>query len=109
MDHTQCLVKTYIIIDCCMYTKRNILEDVNCVLSCGVLHIALSQLLLHNTVEVCEEGNVRLVESNINGSGRVEVCLNEEWRIVGDETWGVEEATVVCRQIGLPTDGQRPI
>ena len=22
---------------------------------------------------------------------------------------GVEEATVVCRQLGLPTDGQRPI
>ena len=31
MDHTQCLVKTYIIkLFRCMYTKRNILEDVNC-------------------------------------------------------------------------------
>ena len=29
MDHTQCLVKI-IELFCCMYTKRNILEDVNC-------------------------------------------------------------------------------
>ena len=59
------------------------------------------------TVRVCEEGDVRLVPvGNVNGSGRVEMCLDREWRIVGDETWGVEEATVVCRQLGLPTDGQ---
>ena len=59
------------------------------------------------TVPACEEGDVRLVPvGNVNGSGRVEMCLDREWRIVGDETWGVEEATVVCRQLGLPTDGQ---
>ena len=43
---------------------------------------------------------------NTNVSGRVELCLSNEWRVVGDETWGVEEATVVCRQLGLPTDGK---
>ncbi|CAI8057712.1 Sushi, nidogen and EGF-like domain-containing protein 1 [Geodia barretti] len=58
-------------------------------------------------VSECEEGDVRLVDSNMNtnASGRVEMCLGSEWRVVGDETWGVEEATVVCRQLGLPTDG----
>ncbi|CAI8029843.1 Tyrosine-protein kinase transforming protein RYK, partial [Geodia barretti] len=57
-------------------------------------------------VSECEEGDVRLVDSNMNtnASGRVEMCLDNEWRVVGDETWGVEEATVVCRQLGLPTD-----
>ena len=61
----------------------------------------------HFIVLECEEGDVRLVDSNMktNASGRVELCLSNEWRIVGDETWGVEEATVVCRQLGLPTDG----
>ena len=59
---------------------------------------------------LCNDGDVRLVpvgnQGNHNASGRVEICLDREWRIVGDETWGVEEATVVCRQLGLPTDGQ---
>ena len=53
----------------------------------------------------CKEGDVRLVDSNIEGSGRVEVCLSHEWMVVGDGTWGVEEARVICRQLGLPTDG----
>ena len=59
----------------------------------------------HRTVHVCDEGEVRLVDSNTDGSGRVEVCLNREWMIVGDSSWGVEEATVICRQLGLPTYG----
>ena len=53
-------------------------------------------------VEVCEEGDVCLVGSNIEGGGRVELCLGNEWRSVGDETWGIEEASVVCRQLQLP-------
>ena len=71
------------------------------------LYITLYYTCYMITVPVCEEGDVRLVPvGNVNGSGRVEMCLDREWRIVGDETWGVEEATVVCRQLGLPTDGQ---
>ena len=57
-------------------------------------------------VEVCEEGDVRLVDSNIEGGGRVELCLGNEWRSVGDETWGIEEASVVCRQLQLPGNGK---
>ena len=78
---------------------------------CLVIINASIALIIFNkllSVSSCgEEGDVRLVPvGNVNGSGRVEMCLDREWRIVGDETWGVEEATVVCRQLGLPTDGQ---
>ena len=55
----------------------------------------------------CEEGDVCLVDSNMNtsASGRVEMCLGNDWRVVGNGTWGVEEASVVCTQLGLPNDG----
>ena len=57
-------------------------------------------------VSGCEEGDIRLVDGISNTTGRVEMCLEDEWRAVGDDNWGEEEATVVCRQLGLPTDGQ---
>ena len=51
----------------------------------------------------CEEGDIRLVDGVDNTTGRVELCLEHEWRIVGDASWGEQEATVACRQLGLPT------
>ena len=56
----------------------------------------------------CDEGDVRLVCGNNNRTGQVEVCLDHIWRAISYENWGVEEATVTCRQLGLPTDGQQP-
>ena len=33
----------------------------------------------------------------------MEVCLNNAWGTVCDDTWRVTEASVVCRQLNLPT------
>ena len=61
----------------------------------------------------CEErcapdGSVRLVDGSQPTEGRVEICLNGAWGTICDieRTWGAEEATVVCRQLGLPHTGK---
>ena len=43
---------------------------------------------------------VRLVGSSRSYQGRVEVYYNRQWQTVCDDGWGINDAHVVCRQLG---------
>ena len=51
---------------------------------------------------------MRLVDGdNYNATaGRVEYCVGGLWGTVCNYRWGVPDATVVCRQLGLNTFGK---
>ena len=49
---------------------------------------------------VCNDGNVRLTGGTSEEEGHVEVCMNEVWGSVCDNSWSSSEANVVCRQLG---------
>ena len=59
--------------------------------------------------EGCDNGAVRLVGGVHFNEGRVEICRDNIWGTVCHNSWGIPDASVVCRQLGLPSIGELKI
>ncbi len=55
----------------------------------------------------CTNGAIRLAGSGSSSSqGRVEVCNNNQWGTVCDDTWNSLDASVACFQMGYSNEGK---
>jgi deleted-in-malignant-brain-tumors protein 1 len=56
----------------------------------------------------CSQGDIRL-RGGTATSGRLEICNNNVWGTVCDNSWSEIDAMVTCRQLGLPATGAMAI
>ena len=54
----------------------------------------------------CRTGVLRLQGSTFQGSGRVEICIDNVWGTVCDDFWSSNDARVVCKQLGFSITGK---
>jgi deleted-in-malignant-brain-tumors protein 1 len=55
--------------------------------------------------QTCVTGDLRLLGGSALYEGRVEICNNNVWGTVCDDSWGTNDAIVVCRQLGFSDNG----
>ena len=116
LDDVRCTGSESRLIDC----PANPLGSHNCGhqedagVRCGIptttckLIIKLMVLLYRRIIikSVGVQGELRLINGGVATEGRVEFCNNNAWGTICDDSWDNNDATVVCRQLGLSTTGQ---
>ena len=71
------------------------------------IHLSQRSLFLSLSLSAaCRNGDLRLQGSSIQSRGRVEICHNNMWGTICDNSWSSLDARIVCKQLGFSQIGE---
>lgn len=87
--------------------EKIVSESIKCIAS--KLLVCLPHAVAPNNCTT--NGEIRLIGLNTTCilSGKVHLCYKNEWRTVCHYRWNEDDVQVVCRQLGLPEQGNKTI
>lgn len=69
---------------------------------------SITVLHCYNILDDDRTFNVRLVGGSGPHEGRVEIFFGDSWGTVCDDDWDIDDANVVCRQLGYAHANEAP-
>ena len=124
LDNMQCTGDEDSITECIYSTMINCDHSEDAGVVCGGNQTNYWVLNVDGTLPAvtCIDGSVRLqIGENYEtldssyfikdelGIGRVEVCVNEHYGAICDDSWDHDDASVLCRQLGFSAHGRKDV